>query len=76
MPEVGLPTTCVAVSHPAIDANELDARLRGGRPPVVGRIGKGRYLLDLRTVRDREVGEWAGALVALLPRTGGGGASD
>ena len=76
MPEVGLPTTCVAVSHPAIDANELDARLRGGRPPVVGRIGKGRYLLDLRTVRDPEVGELAGALVALLPRTGGGGASD
>lgn len=72
MPEVGLPTTCVAVSHPEMDAEELDARLRGGGPPVVGRIGKGRYLLDLRTVRDREVGELAGALVALLPRTADG----
>ena len=34
------------------------------------------YLLDLRTVRDREVGELAGALVALRPRTGGGSAID
>lgn len=76
MPEVGLPTTCVAVSHPRMDAVELDARLRGGRPPVVGRIGKGRYRLDLRTVRDREVGELADRLVALLPRAGGGATDD
>lgn len=76
MPEVRLPTVCVAVSHPAMPPEEIDRRLRGGRPPVVGRIGRGRYLLDLRTVRDREVGTLAGALSALLPREGGGGAND
>lgn len=76
MPEVRLPTVCVAVSHPSMDAEEIDGRLRGGVPPVVGRIGKGRYLLDLRTVRDREVGELAGALTSLLPRGGGPAAND
>jgi len=76
MPEVRLPTVCVAVSHPSMDAEEIDGRLRGGDPPVVGRIGKGRYLLDLRTVRDREVGELAGALTSLLPRGGGAVAND
>ncbi|GAB4362992.1 MAG: L-seryl-tRNA(Sec) selenium transferase [Deltaproteobacteria bacterium] len=76
MPEVRLPTACVTVSHPALPPEEIDRRLRRGDPPVVGRIGKGRYLLDLRTVRDSEVGELAGALVSLLPREGGGGADD
>ncbi len=76
MPEVRIPTVCVAVSHSSMGPEEIDRRLRGGRPPVVGRIGKGRYLLDLRTVRDRDVGALAGALAALLPREGGGEAND
>jgi L-seryl-tRNA(Ser) seleniumtransferase len=66
MPEVGIPTTCVAVSHPAVRPEELDARLRRGSPPVVGRIAKDRLLLDLRTVRDDEVPELVEALRTLL----------
>lgn len=65
MPEVEIPTTCVAVSHPAIPAEELDARLRRGDPPVVGRISRDRLLLDMRTVRDGEVAELADAVRAL-----------
>ena len=65
MPEVGIPTICIAVSLAAVSPGELDARLRKGNPPVVGRIGNGRFLLDIRTVRDAEVKELAAALAAL-----------
>lgn len=65
MPEVGIPTVCVAVALAAVPPGELDARLRKGDPPVVGRIGNGRFLLDMRTVRDAEVKELAAALAAL-----------
>src|SRR3990170_2369188 len=64
MPEVAIPSACVAVSHTRVRAEELDARLRKGNPPVVGRVAKGRILLDMRTVRTEELGELAGALLA------------
>ncbi len=63
MPEVEIPTACVSVFHPRIREEELERRLRTGSPPVVGRVAKGRILLDLRTVRDEELGPLARALV-------------
>jgi L-seryl-tRNA(Ser) seleniumtransferase len=63
MPDVRIPTFCVAASHPAVRVEELEGRLRQGNPPVVARIGKGRLLLDLRTVRDDELPELAAALL-------------
>jgi L-seryl-tRNA(Ser) seleniumtransferase len=64
MPEVRIPTYCVAVSHADLRAEELEERLRKGEPPVVARIGKGKLLLDLRTVRDGELPLLASALLA------------
>jgi L-seryl-tRNA(Ser) seleniumtransferase len=64
MPEVQIPTACVAVSHPDVRVEELEKRLRQGNPPVVARIGKGKLLLDLRTVRDDDLPFLAGALLA------------
>ncbi len=64
MPEVEIPTVCIAVSHARIRIEELDARLRAGKTPVVGRVAKGRLLLDMRTVRDEELPALAAALVA------------
>jgi L-seryl-tRNA(Ser) seleniumtransferase len=66
MPEVQIPTSCVAASHPEVRVEELEGRLRQGDPPVVARIGKGRLILDLRTVRDDELPELAGALLAAV----------
>jgi L-seryl-tRNA(Ser) seleniumtransferase len=66
MPEVEIPTACVAVSHPHIRVEELEARLRKGIPPVVGRIAKGKLLLDMRTVRDGELAELAAVLAAAV----------
>ena len=64
MPGVGIPTACVAVSHARVRVEELEARLRKGDPPVVGRIAGGRLLLDMRTVRDGELAGLAAALIA------------
>lgn len=63
MPEVLLPTACVAVTAPGLAPEALEARLRGSSPPVVARIGGGRLLLDLRTVAESELPELAGALL-------------
>ncbi len=64
LPDVLLTTACVAVSHPRIPESVLEERLRRGTPPVVARVGKGKVLLDLRTVRDEEVRELAAAVSA------------
>jgi L-seryl-tRNA(Ser) seleniumtransferase len=64
MPDVEIPTACVAVSHPEVRVEELEERLRKGTPPVVARIGKGKLLLDMRTVGDGELRELAAALAA------------
>jgi L-seryl-tRNA(Ser) seleniumtransferase len=63
LPGIFLPTARVAVSHPRIPEAVLEERLRRGTPPVVARVGKGKVLLDLRTVRDDEVPELAAALL-------------
>jgi L-seryl-tRNA(Ser) seleniumtransferase len=52
LPEVTLPTS--VLSLPAADPDGLAARLRGGDPPVVGRIEDGRVVLDPRTVMPGE----------------------
>jgi L-seryl-tRNA(Ser) seleniumtransferase len=64
LPDVLIPTTCVAVSHPEIPEGKLFRRLLVGNPPVVARAGGGKLLLDLRTVRDDEVPALAAALLA------------
>ena len=64
LPDIFLPTACVAVSHPWVREAILEERLRRGTPPVVARVGKGKVLLDLRTVRDDEVPELAAAVAS------------
>jgi L-seryl-tRNA(Ser) seleniumtransferase len=64
LPDILIPTSCVAVSHPRIPEGEILARLLRGDPPVVARVGKGRLLLDLRTVGDADVPALAAALRA------------
>ncbi len=62
LPDVFVPTACVAVSHPQIAEGELLARLLRGDPPVVGRVARGKLLLDLRTVGEEQLSALAGAL--------------
>jgi len=50
-PEYPLPSWAVAVTHPGLSAEALDAAFRRGEPPVVGRLHRERLLLDVRTIQ-------------------------
>jgi L-seryl-tRNA(Ser) seleniumtransferase len=66
LPLAELPTAALALGASSHPAAGLDARLRAGRPPVIGRIADDRLLLDCRTVMDDEVPLLAAALAALV----------
>ena len=66
LPLAELPTAALALGTLAHPAGALEARLRAGRPPVIGRIAADRLLLDCRTVMDDEVSLLAAALTALV----------
>ena len=53
-PSAVLPTTLIALTSEKLSADELAARLRANRPPVIARVDQGRVLLDLRTVLPSE----------------------
>jgi L-seryl-tRNA(Ser) seleniumtransferase len=50
LPEEGIPSWAISVTHPERSASSLHASLRHGDPPIVARIEDDRLLLDLRTV--------------------------
>jgi L-seryl-tRNA(Ser) seleniumtransferase len=54
LPDVAVPTSAIAVRTQHRTEGELATRLRTGRPAVVGRIRAGQFLLDLRTVFERQ----------------------
>ena len=66
LPLADLATAALALGTEANRPAALDARLRAGRPPVIGRIQAERLLLDCRTVMDDEVPLLAAALAALV----------
>ena len=52
VPVVPLPSRALAIDHPDVPADRIAARFRAARPPVIGRVHDGRFLLDLRAVFD------------------------
>ena len=62
IPGLELPSFAVAVTPPGGGAAALDARLRAGTPPVIGRIARDRYLLDVRTIFEHELDSAAAAV--------------
>jgi L-seryl-tRNA(Ser) seleniumtransferase len=49
-PSAVLPTRLLAVTRQGLSADEISARLRASKPPVIARVEEGRVLFDLRTV--------------------------
>ena len=66
-PEKLFPSRALALTHPALSADTLAARLRSGRPPIVARVEAGRVLLDLRSIQPDEDAIVAAALSDLAP---------
>jgi L-seryl-tRNA(Ser) seleniumtransferase len=56
-----LPTKVIAVESRVLSADRLAARFRAARPPIIGRIRDGRFLLDLRTIFDGDdvIPQWS-----------------
>jgi L-seryl-tRNA(Ser) seleniumtransferase len=64
-PDQSLPTWLIAVPGDPVSAEK---KLRGGMPPIIGRIENDRLVLDLRTVMPEEEAELTRALSTLIPK--------
>jgi L-seryl-tRNA(Ser) seleniumtransferase len=64
LPDVAVPTAVIAVAVDGLAEAEFAARLRAGTPAVVGRVQDGAFLIDLRTVFDRQEDELLAAVRA------------
>lgn len=54
LPTEEIPTKVIAIQHEQMGADRIAEQFRAARPPIIGRIKDGRFLLDLRTVFDPE----------------------
>jgi L-seryl-tRNA(Ser) seleniumtransferase len=61
-PNVHPETALLALQHSALNADDLEEKLRLCSPPVITRISEGNVLIDLRTVDPREESELFEAL--------------
>ena len=68
LPLQELPTLLIAVAVEGLSPNGIESRLRLAQVPVIGRISKGNFLLDPRTILDEDVADLASALRSLAPR--------
>jgi L-seryl-tRNA(Ser) seleniumtransferase len=72
LPLLNLPTLLIEVRAQGLTPNDIESALRGYRVPVIGRISKGAFLLDPRTLLDEDLADLAGALASLeRPEPGG-----
>lgn len=55
LPLLQLPSRMIEVKVNNLPAHHLEERLRATTPPVVGRLQKDRFLLDVRTIADHEL---------------------
>ena len=64
--EVPFRTFVVSIVPKAISINELEGRLRCGKPHVISRIKDAALVLDARTVKNEEIGPLVKAIRAAL----------
>jgi len=69
LPLLNLPTMLIEVAVQGLSPNEIELKLRKGTVPVIGRISKGVFLLDPRTILDQDFDDLAAALESLPPVT-------
>ncbi|HYF07159.1 MAG TPA: L-seryl-tRNA(Sec) selenium transferase, partial [Acetobacteraceae bacterium] len=66
LPEATLPTRILALCPTGLSAEALAERLRRAQPPLIGRIERGRLLLDPRTLAEDEIAEAARLIAEAL----------
>lgn len=65
LPQQDVPSVAVCLASKTHSPDALASFLRGAEVPVLGRISKDRFLLDMRAVAEREVGQIAEAILAI-----------
>ncbi|NTV50050.1 MAG: L-seryl-tRNA(Sec) selenium transferase [Geobacteraceae bacterium] len=55
LPTLDLPTFLMAIAAEGWSPQQIDSAFRQCKTPVMGRINKGQYLLDLRTLQDADI---------------------
>jgi L-seryl-tRNA(Ser) seleniumtransferase len=65
-PLLQLPSRLIELTVDGVPPKRLEELLRSTTPPVVGRLQKDRFLLDVRTLTDTEIPLLASALVQAL----------
>jgi len=71
LPTGKLPTKVVAIGHKTLSANQIESKLRLGKPAIITRIKEGMVLFDPRTLNDGEIGKIVGSIKAILTTTNG-----
>lgn len=54
LPLADLPTAVVSIKPLNMTVNELEQKLRNGKPPILARIKEDKLLLDVRTIQEGE----------------------
>ena len=55
LPLGNFPTRTVCINHDRLSANQIESRLRLGKPHIITRIKEGRVIFDPRTLNDHEI---------------------
>ena len=69
LPEQGLLSRAVALQPHFCSVNQLEKRLRENTIPVIGRVMDNTFILDMRTVADKDVVQLVEAIVDALSRS-------
>jgi len=66
LPLLELPSRCLRIRVDGLSANALELRLRGGDPPIIGRIEEDAFVMDVRTLQNDEFPIIESALASIL----------
>ena len=66
LPTGTLPTKVVCIAHKELSANQIESRLRLGKPHIITRIKEGMVLFDPRTLNDGEIGKIVEAVTKIV----------
>jgi L-seryl-tRNA(Ser) seleniumtransferase len=65
LPLAEIPTSLIAIHMDGFSPHEIERKLRDRPVPIIGRISKGAFLLDLRTILDADIPDLLLALKSL-----------
>ena len=64
------PTKTVCIRHGQLSANQIESRLRLGKPHIITRIKEGMVIFDPRTLNDEEIGKIVARAKQILQEPG------